>query len=200
MSEETQPIDEPTGDVVDGSGVDWATVDLTTIDWASIDMATLDFQAVQNNPTAADLTQETQELIASRLDPGSATLAIGDQTWEFESFLCAFGHDATQSAVYAFSSDTRGEHEGAAVQMQANIRDETGEGRYEGDGLIHEVYIKDISDFENPSISLDLNAPVGIVIDGNTVTAEGLFDDGLTPETEEIPGTLEATCATTSRR
>lgn len=197
--DETQPV-EATGDVVDGSGVDWATVDLTTIDWANIDMSTIDFQAISNNPTAADLTQETQDLITSRIDPGSATLTIGDQVWEFESFVCAFGHDATQSSVYSFSSDSRGEHEGAAVQMQANIRDESGEGRYDGDGLTHEVYIQDISDFENPSISLDLSAPQGIVIDGNTVTAEGLFDDALTPEAEEIPGTLEATCGTMSRR
>lgn len=203
VSETTESVEPATtsGDMVqDGSGVDWATVDLTTIDWANIDMNSIDFQAISNNPTAADLTQETQELIASRIDPGSATLTIGDQTWEFDSFLCAFGHEATQSDVYSFSSDSRGMHEGAQVQMQANIRDESGQGRYEGADLDHEVFIQDISDFENPSISLHMNAPEGIVIDGNAVTAEGTFDDQLTPEAEEIPGTLEATCGTTSRR
>ncbi len=197
-AETTTPVSD--GSVVDGTDVDWATVDLTTIDWANIDMNTIDFQAISGNPTAADLTQETTDLIASRIDPGSATLTIGDQTWEFTSFLCAFGHEATQSDVYAFSSDSRGEHEGAAVQMQANIRDESGQGRYEGADLYHEVFIQDISDFENPSISLRMNTSEGISIDGNTVTAEGLFDDELTPGGDEIPGTLDATCGTTSRR
>lgn len=185
----------------DAGQIDWATVDLTTIDWATIDMNLIDFEAIRDNPTAADLDEETTSLIQSRMDPGHATLTIGDQTYEFETFLCAFGHDATQSSVYSFSSDTRGQVGEAQVQMQANIRDESGQGRYEGDGLTHEVFIADISDFENPSISFEMNAPDGIVIDGNDVTAEGNFDDQLTEGTiEEIPGTLDATCGTASRR
>lgn len=193
--------DSPEAPTQDASEIDWATVDLTTIDWATIDMNQVDFDAITDNPTAGDLDEETIALVNSRMDPGNATLTIGDQTWEFASFVCAFGHDATQSDVYAFSSDSRGEHEGATVQMQANIRDESGEGRFVGDGLTHEVYITDISDFENPSIDFQLSAPSGIIIDGNDLTAEGLFDDELTPgEVEEIPGTLEATCGTASRR
>ena len=189
---------QPTQDV---SNVDWATVDLTTIDWATIDMNQVDFQAIRDNPTAANLDKETTTLIGSRIDPGHATLTIGDETYEFDTFLCAFGHDATQSSVYAFSSDSRGLVGEAQVQMQANIRDESGQGRYEGADLTHEVFINDISDFDNPSISFDMNAPDGIRIDGNNVTAEGSFDDELTEGTvEEIPGTLDATCGTTSRR
>lgn len=195
--------DTPDAPTQDASAIDWATVDLTTIDWATIDMAQVDLDAAAENPTAENLDEDTVALIQSRMepfDPGSATLTIGDQTWEFDSFVCAFGHEATSSDVYSFSSDSRGEHEGAAVQMQANIRDDSGEGRYEGDGLTHDVFITDISDFENPSIDLQFFGPSGIVIDGNTVTAEGLFDDELTDEIEEIPGTLEATCGTASRR
>lgn len=104
------------------------------------------------------------------MDPGSVTLTIGDQTWEFDSFVRAY------------------------------IRDESGEGRFEGDDLTHEVYITDISGFENPSIDFQFFRPSGIVIDGNDLMAEGLFDDALTDEVEEIPGTLEATCGTVSRR
>ena len=43
--------------------------------------------------------------------------------------------------------------------MKANIRDASGEGRFEGPDLTHEVYIEDIDDFENPSISWDMSAP-----------------------------------------
>jgi hypothetical protein len=185
----------------DASEIDWATVDLTTIDWATIDMSEIDFTAIQKNPTASNLDDETTALIGSRMNPGSATLVIGDQTWEFDSFLCAFGHDATQSDVYSFSSDTRGDHEGARVQVQANIRDESGQGRFEGADLTHEVYIEDIDNFSNPSIHFEFSGPDGVTIEGNTLIAEVLFDDQLTTDTiEEIPGNLEATCGVGSRR
>lgn len=188
------------GLITDASGVDWATVDLTSIDWANIDMSQIDWAALETNPTAVNLEAETVALIQSRIDPGSATLTIGDQTWEFASFLCAFGHAATESAVYSFSSSTFGEHEGARVQMQADIRDDSGQGRYEGSDLEHLVYIRDISDFDNPSIDFEMTGPDGIVVDGNTITASGTFDDRLTEGDDQIPGTLDATCATQSRR
>jgi len=185
----------------DASEIDWATVDLTTIDWDTIDMSQIDFPALIANPTASDLDSETKILIGNSMNPGAATLTIGAQTWESDSFLCAFGHDATQSDTYSFSSDARSEHEGARVQVQANIADQSGQGRFEGPDLNHQVYITDIDDFDNPSIDFEFNAPEGISIDGNTVTAEGLFDDKLTPGVvEEIPGALDATCGDGSRR
>ena len=199
---EAEPTDaddspEPSQDV---SGIDWATVDLTTIDWATIDLSQVDFAAVEGNPTVGDLDPATIELIQSRMNPGNATLTIGEQTWEFDYFVCAFGHDATMSDVFSFSSDTRGDHEGAQVQVQANIRDDSGEGRFEGADLVHQVYIQDVSDFENPSIHFEFNAPAGIEIDGYDLFAEGLFDDELTTDAEEIPGTLEARCGDASVR
>lgn len=195
------PDETPPSAAVDVSGVDWATVDLTTIDWANIDLSQVDFSAVERNPTAQNLDDQTIALIRSRMNPGRATLTIGDLTWEFDTFLCAFGHDATMSDVYSFSSDSRGEHEGVRVQMQANIRDESGQGRFEGSGLEHEVYIQDIEDFENPIIDLRMAAPDGIRIDGNTVTAEGMFhDERASGAAEAISGTLDATCGDASSR
>jgi hypothetical protein len=136
---------------------------------------------------------------------GSATLTIGDETWDFAGFMCAFGHEGTQSAVYSFSSNSFGTHStGARVQMQANIRDESGQGRYEGDGIVYEISLDDIDDFENPSVSwsssnseLFPGAGSGeavVQIDGKHVTAQGKFDDGRTDETEMVPGTLDGTC------
>lgn len=197
---EPTDADDPPEPSQDMSGIDWATVDLTTVDWATIDLSQVDFAALEGNPAVADLAPETVELIQSRMDPGHATLTIGEQTWEFDSFVCAFGHDATQSDVFSFSSDTRGEHEGAQVQVQANIRDESGAGRFEGADLVHQVFIKDVSDFDNPSIDFEFNSPAGIQIDGYDLFAEGLFDDKLTTDAEEIPGTLEARCGDASVR
>jgi hypothetical protein len=183
----------------DLADVDWSSVDLTTIDWANIDLRLVDFEAIRDNPTAANLTEETTSLIQSRINPGHATLTVGDAVFEFEAFDCAFGHDATESAVYSFSSNSFGQYETSRVQMQANIRDESGEGRYEGEGLTHEVFLNDITDFENPIIGWEMMAPDGIVVDGYEISAEGVFDDLITSSVEETPGTLEATCSDLSR-
>jgi hypothetical protein len=134
---------------------------------------------------------------------GSATLTIGDETWEFDSFGCAFGHDATQSDIFSFSSNSFGEHSnGAGVQMQAGIEDDTGQGRYEGEGVIYSIDINDIDDFENPSVGWESRSSdeTVVTIDGDHITGEGLFDDLLTPEAEQVPGTLDGTCGSQSRR
>jgi hypothetical protein len=139
---------------------------------------------------------------------GSATLTIGDETWEFSSFACAFGYDATRTNDYSFSSSSLGEHSnGNAVQMQAEIQDGTGQERLEGAGVVYTVYINDIEDFENPAVDWQARGeapPVGnivVQINGDRVTAEGLFDDKLTElVVEEVPGTLDATCGDQSAR
>lgn len=136
---------------------------------------------------------------------GSATLTIGSETWEFDSFGCAFGYDATQSEVYSFSSSAFGEHSsGARVQMQADIRDDSGQERLEGEGVIYEVYITDIEDFEDPAVDWEAIGPADQIIvriDGDRVTAEGEFDDLRTDlEIEAVPGTLDATCGNQSAR
>ena len=190
----TQPASGDDGGTVDGSDIDWATVDLTTIDWANIDLRTVDFAAIQDNPTVANITSDMQEIIASRLNPGSVTLTIGDTTWEFDNFLCAVGLESTQSDVYSLTTNTIGDLDGTQVQIQATIRDDSGEGRIEGADLVHEVQVDDITDFENPAVSWSLVSDQGVVLDGYELTAEGLFDNELTPEEDAIPGTLEGTC------
>jgi hypothetical protein len=184
---------------MDGSDIDWATVDLTTIDWQNIDMRTIDFVAIQNNPTAANITEEIQGIIASRLNPGSVTLTIGDMTWEFDNFVCAVGLDSTESDIYSLTTNTMGDMDGTRIQMQATVRDDSGQGRVEGSDLVHEIQIDDISDFENPAISWSMVSDQGVVLDGYELSAEGLFDNGLTPDDEAVTGTLVGTCGDQSR-
>jgi hypothetical protein len=136
---------------------------------------------------------------------GSATLTIGDETWEFDEFGCAFGYEATQTEVYSFSSSSFGEHSnGARVQMQAEIMDDSGQERVEGDGVIYMVYINDIENFDDPAVDWEARGPAETIvvrIDGDSVTAEGVFDDLLTDlEVEAVPGTLDATCGSQSIR
>lgn len=135
---------------------------------------------------------------------GSATLTIGQQTWEFDFFQCAFGYDSTQSQIFSFSSNSFGQDDGGArVQMQANIQDDSGQERFEGEGVIYDVTLDDIDDFENPSVAWEARGPadeIVVEIDGDRVTANGVFDDMLTDPIEEIPGTLDATCGSDSIR
>ncbi len=185
----------------DASNIDWATVDLSTIDWASIDFREVDWAAIEGNPTVSNIDQATRDLIASRMNPGSATLTIGDQTYQFDSFLCAFGHEATQSDTYSLSTSTFGEIDGTRVQLSADIEDPLTQGRYEGEGVIHRIHVDDVSDFEDPSVSFQMRSADAIQVDGYHITAEGTFDDGLTEgQTAEIPGSLDATCSDQSRR
>ncbi|MDX1449947.1 MAG: hypothetical protein R3246_12885, partial [Acidimicrobiia bacterium] len=128
------------------------------------------------------------------------TLTIGDLSWDFDGFICAFGHEGTQSDEYSFSSDARGQHEGVRVQMQLDVRDESGEGRYEGSGVTPSVYIRDIEDFENPSIHYEMTEATTVDIGRNDVRVEGTFDDVLTDGPDGLSGTLEATCGDMSRR
>lgn len=195
--EDSEP--EPdSGGTVDGSDVDWATVDLTTIDWENLDMRTIDFQAISNNPTAADLTEETQQLIQSRIDPGSATLTIGDTTYEFASFLCAFGYESTESDRFVLSTSAMVNVDGTQLQLSMDIDDPSGQGNFTGPDADHRVTLDDISDFDNPSVSWVLHGTDIIEIDGYELSAAGTFTDstGAQPDTE---GTLTATCSTTSR-
>ncbi len=145
-------------------------------------------------------TEAGSEPAATPPDAGSATLIIGDQTWTFDNYYCAFGPEETGNERVSFSSGSIGSPDGVRLQLDASIQDVDKQGRYEGEGTIQSVTLNDIEDFENPSV--DFGAVEGIVgassfviqVDGNTVTVEASFDDGTTDERESIPGTLEATC------
>lgn len=170
------------------------------------DDTTTSTTAASSGDTVAseDTTTTTEaggsEPAATPPDAGSATLIIGDQTWTFDNYYCAFGPEQTKNERVSFSSGSIGSPDGVRLQLDASIQDPDKQGRYEGEGTIQSVTLNDIEDFENPSV--DFGAVGGIVgasgfviqIDGNTVTVEASFDDGTTDERESIPGTLEATC------
>lgn len=132
---------------------------------------------------AEDL-EETQEAVGG----GSATLTVGDQTWTFDSVLCAFGEDeiGQEGAVFNLSAIQDG------LQLYASI-----------DSFGHSVTLDDIEDFENPSVALEAGGPIAsltggeeefIELDGKNVSAAAAFVDNTTDEIETTEGTLEATC------
>ncbi|MGD8825658.1 MAG: hypothetical protein PVI24_11800 [Myxococcales bacterium] len=136
---------------------------------------------------------------------GSATLTIGEDTWDFDSFACAFGYDGTQSQVFSFSGSViQDDSNGVRVQLSVDIMDDSGKERFEGEGVVYDVNLDDIENFENPSVSWSARGPadeIVVMINGDQVTANGVFDDGLTDlVVEQVPGTLTATCGAQSIR
>jgi hypothetical protein len=183
----------------DGSNIDWATVDLTTIDWATMDLGTVDWVAIEDNPTAENLSADDQALIRSRLDPGRATVELGDQTAETQTlFLCASGHENTRSDVYSFTSYTELELAGMRVRVAFDVRDESGTGQTSGD-VVYEMQIVDVN-IRSPEVHWQMTEAESVTIDGRTVSVSGTFDDLLTGSVvEEVLGSLKGDCGDTSR-
>jgi hypothetical protein len=143
-----------------------------------------DSDAAEMADNIAEDLEATQEAVGG----GSATLTVGDQTWTFDSVLCAFGEDqiGQEGAEFNLSAIQDG------LQLYASI-----------DSYGHVVTLDDIQDFENPSVSLEAGGPTAamvggdeefIVLDGKNVSATTLFVDDLTDAMEGVEGTLEATC------
>jgi hypothetical protein len=182
------------GGTTDMSDIDWATVDLTTIDWANIDLDDIDLVAVQDNPTAGDLSDEDiaiiQQLNAARFGSGAATLTIADRTWEFDGFQCAFESSELLNEGTTLGTNLFGEVDGARIQMQIDVYDD-GTAQFNMD---------DIDDFENPSVSYLETTDIAVTVEGNTVRAEGDVTDEASGSFEIVPMTFEGECGPDSAR
>lgn len=124
-----------------------------------------------------DSLEEAQEVAGG----GSATLTVGDQSWTFEPLLCAFGEDeiGQEGATFVVSSIQDG------TQLYLSIDETWG----------HSAGLNDISDFENPSVSLDSTGPyTNITLDGTSFTGTGEFLDNTSESFDRLPGTFEGTC------
>ncbi|MCK0114211.1 hypothetical protein MWU75_18895 [Ornithinimicrobium sp. F0845] len=137
----------------------------------------------ETSADATDMAEDMKENLEGQMASqggGSATLTMGDQTWEFDSVLCAIGEEETgqEGAEFVLTSLQDG------LQFYVSI-----------DSYGHRVTLDDIEDFENPSVSL---ATVGfpaedfIELDGKSVRGEMVLTDDLT--TEQLDASFEGTC------
>ena len=151
------------------------------------DLPTEEEALEQAEDIAEDLT-ESLEAQQEAVGGGSATLTVGDTTWTFDSVLCAFGPEeiGQEGAEFVLSSLQEG------LQLYVSI-----------DSFGHSVSIDDVSDFQNPSVSLSAEkftaslagAPEEFVeVNGKEITSTALFVDGTTDDLEPIEGELSATC------
>lgn len=125
-----------------------------------------------------DLVDELEETQAQQ-GGGSASLTVGDQTYQFDSVLCAFGEDeiGQEGAEFVLSAIADG------TQLYFSI-----------DSFGHSVSLDDIEDFENPRVSLASFGDDFIQIDGRSASGDAEFMDSTSDSLDLIAGSFEATC------
>jgi hypothetical protein len=179
-----------------GGGNDAAGDSSTTVASAQDNASSSsDLADVTTEEEATELAQDIADDMTESLEQqqaasggGNATLTVDDMTWTFDSVLCAFGPEeiGQEGAEFVLSSLQDG------LQLYVSI-----------DSFGHSVSIDDVSDFQNPSVSLSAErftaslagAPEEFVeVNGKDVTSTALFVDGTTDDLDPIEGTLQATC------
>lgn len=127
---------------------------------------------------ASDIAQSLEET-QERVGGGSATLTVGDQSWTFDTVLCAFGPDeiGQEGAEFVLSSIQDG------MQLYVSI-----------DSYGHSVTLNDIENFDAPSVDLGTVGDGFVTVDGRSATAQADFVDGLGDGVTTVPGTLDASC------
>lgn len=150
-------------------------------------------------PTGTTAAPSTTAATGGGGGTGSATLTVGDMTFTFDGYYCAFGADTGNSRV-SFSSGAFARVDGHNAQLDVSIQDTNESGAMSGEGTLQSITLNDVEDFENPVVGYEavsgfVGAPsFTIMVDGNHVTAEAAFDDTTTDDIESIPGTFDASC------
>ncbi|BDZ65329.1 hypothetical protein [Agromyces mangrovi Wang et al. 2018] len=122
---------------------------------------------------------------------GSATVTVDGETWEYPSYLCVTGYANTGSDVYSFSSTSFTTVDGLGVQLLVDVRDDSGQDRVSGDGVVYEITVFDTDAPEDPSIDVSATGTEGVTITESTVQVDGTFTD-LGGESHSIQ--VDATC------
>lgn len=112
---------------------------------------------------------------------GKAKFTAGDNSWEFDSVICAFGEVeiGQEGAEFVLSSIQDG------FQLYLSI-----------DARGHSMSLEDVKDFDNPSISLaqDDSLVDFLVLEGKNASGEAPVLDWTEDSPTTIPAKVEATC------
>ncbi len=131
--------------------------------------------------------------------PGSATLTLGDDSWTFNLNKCFFEGESSDEAVVFATGGTVANPGNGMLAFSVGISDSALRG-----GLAHTIRIfsfeADNGEAVKETIVWTTSTTLSddddgfIQIDGKRVTADALFDNELTSETESVPGTLVVVC------
>lgn len=166
-------------DTIDASDVDQAVqaaVD-DALEDAGLD-TDLAEDLLENAAEEAEELAAAQEAAQAVSGGGGFTLTVGDRSWTFDAVRCAFGEEeiGQEGAEFVLSGIQDG------LQGYVSI-----------DTFGDFVSLDDISDFENPSVSLSAGGAT-IVVDGKNVSGTGEFIDGTSDTFEYVTGTFSGTC------
>ncbi len=164
----------------DGDATSTAAPTTAPADAADTAPATAD-DAIAGAEDFADDLVDSLETAQAAAGGGSVTLTVGDETWTFDSVLCAFGPEeiGQEGAEFVLSSIQDGN------QMYVSI-----------DSFGHSVSLNDIDDFVNPSVSLTsaFGADDFIILDGKSFSGSADFMDDTSDSFDTTPGSFSGTC------
>lgn len=135
---------------------------------------------------AIEMEEEMEEIAASmeaQQTGGSASVTIGDQTWDFDGVLCAFGPEeiGQEGAEFVLSAI------GDGLQFYISV-----------DAMGQFVSLNDIENFEDPALSWEADQDASgegfIQVDGKDVSGEATFIDYHSESWDEVEGSFEGSC------
>ena len=135
---------------------------------------------------AIEMEEEIEEIAASmeaQQTGGSASVTIGDQTWDFDGVLCAFGPEeiGQEGAEFVLSAI------GDGLQFYISV-----------DAMGQFVSLNDIENFEDPALSWEADQDASgegfIQVDGKDVSGEATFIDYISESWDEVEGSFEGSC------
>lgn len=142
--------------------------------------------ATGSDDGAIEMEEEMEEIAASmeaQQTGGSASVTIGEQTWDFDGVLCAFGPEeiGQEGAEFVLSAI------GDGLQFYISV-----------DAMGQFVSLNDIESFEDPALSWEADQDASgegfIQVDGKDVSGEATFIDYLSESWDEVEGSFEGSC------
>ena len=142
--------------------------------------------ATGSDDGAIEMEEEMEEIAASmeaQQTGGSASVTIGEQTWDFDGVLCAFGPEeiGQEGAEFVLSAI------GDGLQFYISV-----------DAMGQFVSLNDIESFEDPALSWEADQGASgegfIQVDGKDVSGEATFIDYLSESWDEVEGSFEGSC------
>lgn len=190
-----------------GSGSDDGTTDTQPgTDASDTTLGSTDQTDSGNSSTPSQSDDPGNEIV---VEGGTATFTIDGETYEFDSFLCAFGHEATGNDNIGFAAVGEGSgSDGAPVQIAVELHDE---GIRTGWRIVYLLAERGPDDFEivwalNDTEPLQSEGSEGRAVleqDGDDLSIEGGEYDWLENQEEtgiSAQGSLQGVCSPDSLR
>lgn len=143
-------------------------------------------QTAGSDDGAIELEDEMKEIAASmqaQQTGGSASVTIGEQTWDFDGVLCAFGPEeiGQEGAEFVLSAI------GDGLQLYVSV-----------DAMGHYVSLNDIENFDDPTLSWEADQDSSgegfVQVEGKEVSGAATFIDYLSEGWDEVEGSFEGSC------